>query len=246
MQLKAADGKEAVLVLEYSFLLPPEKANMESTFAVPLAVPEQVTRGVTHVRVWSDPGTLPEPAKLDTLPLFGASTVGLIGSLGGQGLILGAAALIPERSPADSGWTRLNIEKVRTKDKSLPVLVLQAQRVDLPLTLRLAEVKGERVTVLADRALIRVEVTEGQGHRYRASFFLTQLLTRQLDVELPAPVPSLGLVVTLDGQQVTPEVVDEEGQHSDSGKVAQLAAQPRTRTPFRAGDHVPSSSQPGH
>ena len=188
VRLKAtAAGKEALLELRYSFLLHAEQAKRE-TYPVPLVVPEEVTRGETRVRVWSEPGTLPEPEGPET------------------------------------EWSRLNIEKVR--GKPLPVLVLKAQRVDLPLALRLAAVGGERVTVLADRALIRVEVTENQGHRYRASFLLTQLLTRHLDIKLPAPVPSLGLEVTLAGERVTPEVVDEKGERSDSGRVARLRLGP--------------------
>ncbi len=192
IQLDAPAGQESVLRLDYSFVLPPENGEGDTTFAVPLVVPEQVTRGETRVRVWSEPGTLPELAQLD------------------------------------SGWALLNIEKVRGKGKPvpLPVLVLQTQRVDLPLTLRLAEVAGERVTVLADRALIRVEVTEGQGYRYRASFHLTQLLTHNLDIELPASVPRLGLEVKLDGAPVKWNVVDENGQHSESGRVARLKLDP--------------------
>jgi hypothetical protein len=192
IQLDAPAGQEAVLRLDYAFLLPTENAEGDTTFAVPLVVPEQVTHGETRVRVWSEPGTLPELAR------------------------------------PDSGWALLNIEKVRGKGKPvpLPVLVLETQRVDLPLTLRLAEVVGERVTVLADRALIRVEVTEGQGYRYRASFHLTQLLTKNLDIEVPAPVPRLGLAVKLDGAPVRWSVVDENGQRSDSGRVARLELDP--------------------
>ena len=186
VQLDAPTGRETLLVLEYSFLVPPEKTEGETTFAVPLAVPEQVTRGETSVRVWSDPGTLPELAR------------------------------------PDSGWARLNI--VRGKTRTFPVLVLHTQRVDLPLTLRLAAVEGARVTVLADRALIRVEVTESEGHRYRASFL--QLLTRQLDIELPAPERRLGFEVTLDGRRVVPEILDDDGQRSDRGRVARLRLGP--------------------
>ncbi len=186
--LKAPAGQDAELVVQYSFLQPALKDEGDTTFAVSLAMPEQVTRGETKVRVWSDSGTLPEPAR------------------------------------SDDGWTQFNIEKDR--GKTLPVLVLQTQRVDLPLTLRLAAVVGERSTVLADRALIRVEVTEGEGHRYRASFLLTQLLTRQLDIELPAPERRLGLEVTLDGKQVPREILDDEGQRSDRGRVARLRLNP--------------------
>jgi hypothetical protein len=190
VQLDTPSGPEAVLRLEYSFVLPEEDPEQGTTFPVPLVVPEQVTRGETRVRVWSEPGT------------------------------------IPELADADSGWALLNIEKVRGEGKPLPVLVLQTQSVKLPLTLRLAEVTGERVTILADRALIRVEVTEGQGCRYRASFHLTQLLAENLDIELPAPVPRLGLVVKLDGKEVTPKLLDENGQASASGRIARLRLSP--------------------
>ena len=185
---KKGDAEEAVLVLRYSFVLRAHEG--DDTYAVPLVVPEQVTRGDTRVRVWSEPGTLPEPAE------------------------------------EDSNWVKLGIEKVKGKRGQLPVLVLQSQSVDLPLALRLSPTGGERITVLADRALIRVNVTEGQGDRYRASFHLTQLLTKELDVELPAPVRRLGLKVNLDRREVAWDVLDESGHGSESGRVARLRLNP--------------------
>jgi hypothetical protein len=186
VKLNKLTKQEAVLVLEYAFLLEPEKPEAD-TYAVPLIVPEQ-TNGETKVRVWSEPGTLPEPMR------------------------------------ADADWSRHNVEKVKKRSR-LPVLVLQAQSMNAKLTLRLAEAEGDKVNVLADRALIRVDVKE-EGHAYHASFLLTQLLTRQLDLELPAPVPSLGLVVKLGDQIIDPAIVDEQGQPSASGRIARLTLNP--------------------
>lgn len=55
-----ADARQPVLVLEYAVPLAPSKPG--EPVAVPLAVPEQVTRGETRVRVWSDGGPLPAAA----------------------------------------------------------------------------------------------------------------------------------------------------------------------------------------
>jgi hypothetical protein len=119
-------------------------------------------------------------------------------------------------------WSEQNIEEVKDV-RRLPVLVLKAPRLDLPLSLRLADAgTGPAITVLAERALVRVSVTEGGGQVYRASFRISQLATRYLDVELPAPLPTLNLRVTLDGRQVDPETRDDNGQRSDGGRVARL------------------------
>jgi hypothetical protein len=123
-------------------------------------------------------------------------------------------------------WAELNVKEVRGHDR-LPALVLRTQRVDLPLSLRLGESGGPTaVTLLVERGLVRVRVVEGGGQSYRASYLLSHLATRGLEVELPAPVPSLGLRVTLDGRTVAWETLDETGQHADGGRVVRLALSP--------------------
>jgi hypothetical protein len=189
VHLRGPAGGEPVVRLEYSFLLPerhPERPG--EPFVVPLVVPEQVTRGETEVRVWSEPGVLPF-------------------AVGGP-------------------WAELNVKEVKGYNR-LPALVVRTQRVDLPLSLRLGEPTGPApVTVLVERGLVRVQVAEGGGQGYRASYLLSHLATRGLEIELPAPVPSLGLHVTLDGRTVAWETLDETGQRADGGRIARLALSP--------------------
>ena len=85
------------------------------------------------------------------------------------------------------------------------------------------------MTILADRALIRVVVQgEGQqaGQQVRARFRIQKLFAHYVDIELPAPVAGLELHVTLDGLTINPETVDEDGKHSDWGRVARLRLNP--------------------
>jgi hypothetical protein len=128
--------------------------------------------------------------------------------------------VVPELDPSAIEWERQNIEKVEG-GKRLPVLVARTFQKNARLVLRLTDATGvQPVTVLVERALIRVEVTEGQGHLYRASFLLSRLLTRGLDVELPAPGSVLGLEFLLDGQTVSYDMVGEDG------KIARLKLDP--------------------
>jgi hypothetical protein len=132
----------------------------------------------------------------------------------------------PGTLPALAGgpWTRLNVEDVPGNPR-LPALVLRVQRVDAPLVLRVGEY-GEAHTVLAEQALIRVEVQEGGRQSYRASFLLGQLAGQHLDVELPEPAKSLDLSVTRDGKAVSWDSVDEAGAPSAAGHVARVELSP--------------------
>jgi hypothetical protein len=128
---------------------------------------------------------------------------------------------------ADAGWKELPVEADKGHD-GLPGLVARAERV-APL-LKLAFGQRKHVfTVLVERALIQARVLDAGGQTYRAAFRLEQLAGDTLDVELPAPVPTLGLRVRLDGRGVPWETVDEEGHRSDGGRVARLKLGPLVR-----------------
>jgi hypothetical protein len=113
-----------------------------------------------------------------------------------------------------AGWEELPVEEVTTQppgQRRLPVLVLLARRIDPALALRFAEGQGKLPPVVARRALIRVEVKEGQGPLYRASYVLQQTTGRTLDVELPRAWQANlleDLRFTLDGNQIDPESVE--------------------------------------
>jgi hypothetical protein len=126
--------------------------------------------------------------------------------------------------PAGGGWTEQPVEEVKGR-AGLPSLVARAERVGPPLKLRFGE-RAHVFTVLVERALIQARVLDAGGQTYRAAFRLEQLAADHLDVELPAPVPMLGLHVRLDGRDVSWQTVDEEGNPSDGGRVARLALGP--------------------
>ncbi len=134
---------------------------------------------------------------------------------------------LPGSLPSPSGgplWDEKNIEEV--KDRSdLPVLVLQAPRVDAPLVLRAGE-QSSVYTVLVERALVRVQLLEGGGQSYRVSFQLRQLAGQHVDIELPGPVATLNVRITLNRHKVTPDIVNEAGQQTDGGSIAHLRLAP--------------------
>jgi hypothetical protein len=125
---------------------------------------------------------------------------------------------------AAPGWTELRVEEVKGHDR-LPALVARAERIDPPTKLRFGE-RAAAFTVLVERALIQARVLDAGGQAYRAAFRLGRLAAGALDVELPAPVPTLHLLVRLDGRLVPWETVDEEGQRADGGRVARLKLEP--------------------
>jgi hypothetical protein len=140
----------------------------------------------------------------------------------------------PVPAAGATGWTGQGIEVVKDNPR-LPALVLLSRAPDTPLLLRLEEPQppgdgGSPITVLVDRALVRVSVGDG-GQDYRASFLLTQLATRDLDLEFPAPVISLNPRVILEGKdvdrkEVELEIVDETGRRADGGRIARLRLSP--------------------
>lgn len=103
-------------------------------------------------------------------------------------------------APAGPGWAEQNIEEVPGRQR-LPVLVLRAGRPDQPLRLRLGE-GGPGPGVLIERALVRVEVAATGVQTYRASYRLARLAGRWLDVELPAPAPTINLQLSLGGKRL--------------------------------------------
>jgi hypothetical protein len=129
--------------------------------------------------------------------------------------------------PLPSGappWDEQKIEEV--KDRSdLPVLVLQAPRVDAPLMLRAGE-PSPVFTVLAERALVRVVLQESGGLAYRVSYQVRHLAGDHLDIELPGPVRALALQAALNHRRLTPDVVDENGRQTEGGNIARLRIGP--------------------
>jgi hypothetical protein len=123
-------------------------------------------------------------------------------------------------------WSDRDIEDVQGHDR-YPALVLRAQRLDTPLTLPLAAPDGPTVSVLTDRVLARVAVTEGGSQSYRVGFLLERLESRHLDVELPSPMAGLALRVTLGGKEVSPYAVDDEGRRAPGGRIARLPIGPQ-------------------
>jgi hypothetical protein len=130
----------------------------------------------------------------------------------------------------DGLWATADIEAVAEQPRRLPVLVARAARLDAPLTLQFGQDRAAApAAVLVDRVLVRVDVGDDGVQAYRVKYLLTQLAAKPLLVELPAPVPSLSLRVTFDGEQVTPQAVDESGRPADGGRFAQLALPARPR-----------------
>jgi hypothetical protein len=128
---------------------------------------------------------------------------------------------LPSGSPP---WDQQRIEEVKDRTE-LPVLVLLTPRTDAPLLLR----AGEQVpafTVLAERALVRVQLLESGGQLFRVSYQLRHLVGDHIDVELPGPVPTLGLQAALNHLRITPDVVNDSGRQTDGGNIARLRVGP--------------------
>lgn len=132
----------------------------------------------------------------------------------------------PGRTPlAESpGWDEPPLREVPGAAR-LPVLTVATTKLDAPLSLRFAEVQGQLPAVVARRALIRVEVKEGQGQFVRASYYIQQVTGRSLDVELPVRVAELSeYAFTLDGVRIDPDILDEKTseRNTEAGKIARL------------------------
>src|SRR5207244_1758914 len=110
------------------------------------------------------------------------------------------AGPLPAPAPAAfgvrGGWTEQNIEAVPGKSR-LPVLVLYAGRADQPLSLLLTS-QEPTLPALIERVLVRAEVAANGVQTYRVSYRLAGLATRQLELDLPAPAPTINLQVALD------------------------------------------------
>jgi hypothetical protein len=121
-------------------------------------------------------------------------------------------------------WSTAALEEVADQPR-WPVLVAQAARLDAPLTLRFGQGKSASpATALVDRVLVRVDVGDDGVQTYRVKYLLTQPGAQPLEVELPAPVPSLNLRVTFDGKEFTGiKTLDESGKEADGGRIARLA-----------------------
>ena len=128
---------------------------------------------------------------------------------------------LPSGSPP---WDEQKIEEVKDRAE-LPVLVLQAPRTDAPLRLRAGE-QSPVFSVLAERALVRVQLLDSGGQLYRVSYLLRHLVGDHIDIELPGPVPTLGLQVALNRLRLTPDVVNDSGRQTDGGNIARLRVGP--------------------
>jgi hypothetical protein len=94
-------------------------------------------------------------------------------------------------------WEDSPTEVVAGQD-SLPILVLRSLGPDPSLRLQLKEVAGLHSTsVLIDRALIQVSITEENMQSYLARFLVSRINTRRLDIQLPGapvgPIPQVFL-----------------------------------------------------
>jgi hypothetical protein len=130
----------------------------------------------------------------------------------------------PGLLPALAGgpWSETNIEEVKGWDR-LPALVVRAPRLDQSLTLTLGESPEEAPSsVLVDRALVRAVLLEDGSQSYHVSFLLSQLASPWLDLDLPAPVLTLGPRVLFEGNAVTGMTVDESGQRAEGGRTLRL------------------------
>jgi hypothetical protein len=106
----------------------------------------------------------------------------------------------------------------RTERGSLPSLVVRSLRPDAPLSLGWGP-SASLVTLVIERALIRVTVDEDGFQSYRASLRVSQLHARTLDVEFPMPLAQLNLRVLLADREVKVEAVED-------GRVARLHLAP--------------------
>jgi len=122
----------------------------------------------------------------------------------------------------DKAWVEQPLQEV-PGERRLPALVLRADGLDVPLTLRFATGQGKVPPVVARRALVRVLVQEGQPHLYHASYLLQQVAGRTVEVEMPAALVALdGVRFSLDGVQLDAEPLDDAGEPNDAGRVARL------------------------
>lgn len=124
---------------------------------------------------------------------------------------------------ASPSWEVRNIEEVKGHD--LPVLVLHTILLDAPLKLIVGE-QAPGLAVLVERSQMSVQLLEGGALNWRASFQLRQLADRILDILLPSPVTALNARFFLNGNRVTPEIVNVNGEQTVGGYIARLHLSP--------------------
>jgi hypothetical protein len=113
--------------------------------------------------------------------------------------------------------------EVVADQQSLPALVARCPRLDAPLPLRVWEETVAGATAAVERALVRVQITEGGYQEYRTSLLLSELSARQLSVEWPVAVSTLSLKVFVDGKLLTRwEAIDDSGQRAANGRMTRL------------------------
>ncbi|HTU21960.1 MAG TPA: hypothetical protein VMG10_28235 [Gemmataceae bacterium] len=127
------------------------------------------------------------------------------------------------RLTADPHWEERGIEEVEGHD--LPVLVLEATKLDAPLRLVLSE-QAVGYSALVEAALVRVQLLEDGGQSWRASFQLRQLADHYLDIRLPAPAATLNAQFFFNGQKVTRIIVMDKGERADGGDIVRLYLPP--------------------
>ncbi len=126
--------------------------------------------------------------------------------------------------PADNpNWEERGIEEVKGRD--LPVLVLHSTKLDAPLRLVMAE-QAAGFSALVEGALVRVQLLEDGAQNWRASFQVRQLADGDLDLLLPGPVATLNAQFLFNRRKVTPDIINEKGEHTDGGNIARLHLPP--------------------
>lgn len=127
------------------------------------------------------------------------------------------------RPAADRHWEERGIEEV--KDRDLPVLVLHATKLDVPLRLRLGE-QAASFSVLVERALVRVRLSEDGVQNWQVRYQLRQLADRDVYMLLPGPVVMLNARFLFNRHKVTPDILNDQGERSDGGSIARLHLSP--------------------
>jgi hypothetical protein len=136
----------------------------------------------------------------------------------------GTVPALAGSDPAAGPWRDQGAEVVAGHD-SLPALVVAADGLDLPLSVRVGESGLPPLPgVVVDRALVQVTVDEEGTVYYRARFLISKLTARHVDVELPAPAALVKLVTALDHKHVPWQPADV------GGKVVRLSVEPSLYT----------------
>jgi hypothetical protein len=114
---------------------------------------------------------------------------------------------------------------------TLPALCLRGRRPDQPPALLVNEpAAAPPAGVQVERALVQARVGENGSQWYRVRLLVAHVYAPHLDVELPGPPAGLNLKATLLAEKRTRSVnvlpVDENGQPSDTGRIARVPVPP--------------------